>query len=102
VNVGDVLEASAPRATFTLEPDARPLVLASAGIGITPVLAILHVLAAERSMREIWWLYGPAIASTIRLRSSRAGSISEANPLESRMPGLLRRDLPIAPLPATL
>jgi hypothetical protein len=58
VNVGDVLEASAPRGTFTLEPDARPLVLASAGIGITPVLAILHVLAAERSMREIWWLYG--------------------------------------------
>jgi ferredoxin-NADP reductase len=58
VNVGDVLEASAPRATFTLEPDARPLVLASAGIGITPVLAILHMLAAERSIREIWWLYG--------------------------------------------
>jgi ferredoxin-NADP reductase/MOSC domain-containing protein YiiM len=58
VNVGDMLEVSAPRGTFTLQPDARPLVLASAGIGITPVLAILHMLAAERSMREIWWLYG--------------------------------------------
>ena len=40
------------------KPGERPLVLASAGIGITPVLAILHALAAMRSTREIWWLYG--------------------------------------------
>ena len=30
----------------------------SAGIGLTPVLAMLHALAAEASTREIWWLYG--------------------------------------------
>ena len=30
----------------------------SAGIGVTPVLAMLHALAAEASTREIWWLYG--------------------------------------------
>ncbi|MGH8736992.1 MAG: MOSC domain-containing protein [Burkholderiales bacterium] len=58
VGVGDLLEVSAPRGSFTLEPGARPLVLASAGIGITPVLAILHALAAARSTREVWWLYG--------------------------------------------
>lgn len=58
VNPGDMLEVSAPRGTFTLKSDERPLVLASAGIGITPVLAILHALAAELSTREIWWLYG--------------------------------------------
>jgi len=58
VNIDDVLEVSAPRGSFTLEPGERPLVLASAGIGITPVLAILHGLAVERSTREIWWLYG--------------------------------------------
>jgi ferredoxin-NADP reductase/MOSC domain-containing protein YiiM len=58
VGVGDVVEVSAPRGSFTLEPGPRPLVLASAGIGITPVLAILHALAAERSTREICWLYG--------------------------------------------
>jgi ferredoxin-NADP reductase/MOSC domain-containing protein YiiM len=56
--IGDMLEVSAPRGSFTLEPGQRPLVLASAGIGITPVLAILHMLAAETSTREIWWLYG--------------------------------------------
>ena len=58
VAVGDMLEVSAPRGSFTLKPGERPLVLASAGIGITPVLAILHMLAAETSTREIWWLYG--------------------------------------------
>jgi ferredoxin-NADP reductase/MOSC domain-containing protein YiiM len=56
--IGDMLEVSAPRGSFTLEPGQGPLVLASAGIGITPVLAILHRLAAEPSTREIWWLYG--------------------------------------------
>ncbi|HEY0934635.1 MAG TPA: 2Fe-2S iron-sulfur cluster-binding protein, partial [Trebonia sp.] len=30
----------------------------SAGIGVTPVLAMLHQLAAARSQREIWWLHG--------------------------------------------
>ena len=59
VDPGDMLELSAPRGRFTLKPDEhRPLVLASAGIGITPVLAMLHALAAQPSTREIWWLYG--------------------------------------------
>jgi ferredoxin-NADP reductase len=35
-----------------------PVVLLSAGIGVTPVLAMLHALVAEASTREIWWLYG--------------------------------------------
>jgi ferredoxin/NAD(P)H-flavin reductase len=33
-------------------------VLLSAGIGATPVLAMLHSLAAEISPREVWWLSG--------------------------------------------
>jgi len=56
--VGDTLQASAPRGSFTPEPGSQPLVLASAGVGITPVLAILHALAAEPSPRAVWWLYG--------------------------------------------
>jgi ferredoxin-NADP reductase/MOSC domain-containing protein YiiM len=58
VRIGDTLEASAPRGSFTLEPGPQALVLASAGIGITPVLAILHAVAAQASTRETWWLYG--------------------------------------------
>lgn len=58
VKRGDVLEVSAPRGTFTLQPGEEPVVLLSAGIGATPVLAMLHSLAANRSAREVWWLYG--------------------------------------------
>jgi ferredoxin-NADP reductase/ferredoxin len=56
--VGDKLEMSAPRGSFVLSDDTRPVVLMSAGIGITPVLAMLRSLAAARSSRRVWWLYG--------------------------------------------
>ena len=55
---GDVLDVSAPRGSFTLRPGQSPVVLLSAGVGATPVMSMLHSLAAERSQREIWWIYG--------------------------------------------
>jgi ferredoxin-NADP reductase/MOSC domain-containing protein YiiM/ferredoxin len=58
IKAGDVLEVSAPRGTFTLRPGSEPVVLLSAGIGATPVLAMLHALASAGSTREVWWLYG--------------------------------------------
>jgi len=60
---GDILEVSAPRGSFTLQPGEGPVVLLSAGIGATPVLAMLHALAASRSSREVWWLYGARSAA---------------------------------------
>ena len=58
VRAGDLLEAAAPRGTFTLRPGQAPVLLISAGVGATPVLAMLHALAAARSGRDIWWLHG--------------------------------------------
>jgi ferredoxin-NADP reductase/MOSC domain-containing protein YiiM len=58
VQEGDVLDISAPRGRFTLRPGDGPVVLLSAGVGATPVLAMLHALAAERSKRQVWWIYG--------------------------------------------
>jgi ferredoxin-NADP reductase/MOSC domain-containing protein YiiM len=58
VQVGDTLDVSAPRGNFTLREGDVPVVFLSAGIGATPVIAMLHALAAEKSPREIWWLYG--------------------------------------------
>ncbi|MGO9589790.1 MAG: MOSC domain-containing protein [Candidatus Acidiferrales bacterium] len=55
---GDVLDVSAPRGSFTLRPGQSPVVLLSAGVGATPVMSMLHSLAAEKSQREIWWIYG--------------------------------------------
>jgi ferredoxin-NADP reductase/MOSC domain-containing protein YiiM/ferredoxin len=49
--------AAAPRGDFVLGQADTPVVLLSAGIGATPVLAMLHALATERSQREVWWVH---------------------------------------------
>jgi ferredoxin-NADP reductase len=58
LQIGDIVQASAARGNFTLRPGDTPVVLLSAGIGVTPVLAMLHALAADASTREVWWLHG--------------------------------------------
>ncbi|WP_439374833.1 MOSC domain-containing protein [Bradyrhizobium sp. DASA03120] len=58
LKTGDVVELGAPRGSFTLRQDTRPVVLLSAGIGVTPVPAMLHALAAEGATRDVWWLHG--------------------------------------------
>jgi ferredoxin-NADP reductase/ferredoxin len=58
IAVGDQLEIAAPRGTFILDQTDAPVLLISTGIGATPVLAMLHALAAQHSDREIWWLHG--------------------------------------------
>ena len=58
VQAGDVLEVSAPRGGFTLGSGDAPVVFLSAGIGATPVLAMLHSLSSAASRREVWWIYG--------------------------------------------
>ena len=57
ITPGSVIDAAAPRGDFYLTDDTNPVVLISAGIGITPVLAMLHALAAAGSSRDIWWLH---------------------------------------------
>jgi ferredoxin-NADP reductase/MOSC domain-containing protein YiiM/ferredoxin len=58
VAVGDQLDVAAPRGTFILDQTHAPVLLISAGIGATPVLAMLHALAKAKSDREVWWLHG--------------------------------------------
>jgi ferredoxin-NADP reductase/MOSC domain-containing protein YiiM len=57
IRVGDTLDVSSPRGSFILQSDERPVVLLSAGIGATPVLAMLYALAAARSKRQVLWLH---------------------------------------------
>ncbi len=57
IRVGDSLDVSSPRGSFILQSGEGPVVLLSAGIGATPVLAMLHALAAVRSPRQVLWLH---------------------------------------------
>ena len=58
VRVGDRLDVSAPRGSFVLGAGEGPVVLLSAGIGATPVVAMLYALSSARSNRPVVWLYG--------------------------------------------
>lgn len=50
---GDLIEARAPAGAFTLDPqEERPLVLLAGGIGITPMLAMLHHVVYEGWRRQ--------------------------------------------------
>jgi ferredoxin-NADP reductase/MOSC domain-containing protein YiiM/ferredoxin len=81
LKVGDQVEIGAPRGTFILDPSRAPVLLISAGIGATPLLAMLHALADARSEREVWWLHGA--------RSSRDHSFAaEARALLASLPNV--------------
>jgi ferredoxin-NADP reductase/MOSC domain-containing protein YiiM len=58
LHTDDVLDVSEPRGAFTLRQGDLPAVLLSAGVGVTPVMAMLHALAAEGSVRPVWWIFG--------------------------------------------
>lgn len=83
VTVGDTLDVAAPRGTFTLRPGTAPVLLISGGVGATPLLAMLHALAATRSTRDIWWVQAardsaerPFAAETAELLASLPGAHS--------------------------
>ena len=54
-----MLKASAPRGTSTLAENSAPLVLLSAGIGVTPLLAMLHAVVQSQIQppRQVWWIH---------------------------------------------
>ena len=79
VATGDVLEAGAPRGDFMLGA-AGPVVLLSAGIGVTPVLAMLGALAQDAHERPVWWVHGAR-------NGSEHAFAAEARRLLSGLPG---------------
>jgi ferredoxin-NADP reductase len=59
LGVGSTVELAGPDGAFGLgDETCRPIALISAGIGATPVLAMLHALAGRHARREVWWIHG--------------------------------------------
>ncbi|MCA0158531.1 hemin transporter [Tsukamurella sp. M9C] len=78
---GARLQVSPPFGDIVLDSDpATPLVLASAGIGITPVLGMLHHLAEEGGARRV------IVAHADRTRATHAHR-TELKELVGRIPG---------------
>ena len=62
VQVGDVLEVFAPAGHFVLDGSDKPLVLMAAGVGITPLMAMLQqALTSQRPVTLIYCTRHPAV-----------------------------------------
>jgi nitric oxide dioxygenase len=57
---GDIIQVSHPRGDFflTSEQSAHPLVLLSAGVGITPMMSILNTIVASSIDRKVHFIHG--------------------------------------------
>lgn len=59
VNIGDVLDITAPAGDFKLaENIAAPVVFISGGVGLTPMMSMLQHLVAKAYKHPITWLHG--------------------------------------------
>ena len=77
VQEGDELELFAPAGEFTLNRASRPLVLISAGVGITPLLAMLEV--AVRQDRPIRFIHCARHAG-VQAFAARVDELAAAHP----------------------
>jgi ferredoxin-NADP reductase len=62
---GALVSLGAPRGSFTLPGDELPIVFLGAGIGVTPLLAMLEELARAQATREVWWIYSARSAEEV-------------------------------------
>ena len=55
IEVGDVLAAEGPRGEFVLDrASTRPVVLLSGGVGLTPMVSMLHALVTDTDRRAFF------------------------------------------------
>ncbi|GAB2856092.1 globin domain-containing protein [Nocardioides pacificus] len=76
VSVGDVLELGPPAGDLFLDEGDDPLLLISAGVGITPVAAMLDDLAARGSTRAVTVAHADRSAASHPLFDATAGAVS--------------------------
>ena len=92
VEVGDVLEMTEPAGRFTTgAATERPLVLISAGIGVTPLLAMLESVAGSQPDRPVWWIHSARNGAEHAFRSEARGHLGRlgrprARPLHAAPP----------------
>ncbi|MGG1553604.1 NO-inducible flavohemoprotein [Paenibacillus ferrarius] len=77
---GDVVELSAPAGDFTLDlQDTRPVTLISGGVGLTPMVSMLHTLVAKQPERAVTFLHAALDGRHHALRAE-VEAVAAANP----------------------
>lgn len=93
-----MLDATTPGGDFVLAPGDRPIALVSAGIGITPMVSMLHQLAKDPLARSTWFIHGArngsqhALADEVRAVTEHNAHINShvaySRPQGNDQPGL--------------
>jgi ferredoxin-NADP reductase len=82
MDVGVTLRAGAPTGDFVIGCRSCPVVLVSAGIGLTPFVSMLHAILAEGSARPVWFVHGARdgrhrpLAAELRALAARRSGIA--------------------------
>ncbi|WP_282128984.1 pyridoxamine 5'-phosphate oxidase family protein [Roseobacter litoralis] len=58
VQIGDTVQASPPAGDFVIPCSTCPLVLVSAGVGLTPMVSMLHAVVRQSTERPVWFVHG--------------------------------------------
>jgi len=81
VETGEIIEARKPAGDFVLPCTGCPVVLISAGIGVTPMVSMLYNLVSEGGDRPVWFIHGA--------RDGRHHPLArEVRELAARRPGI--------------
>jgi nitric oxide dioxygenase len=80
VDVGTLLEVSAPAGDFTLDQSSDiPVVLISGGVGLTPMVSMLETLATEQPQREVTYIHA-AINGRLHAMKGLIEELTECHP----------------------
>ncbi len=81
VEVGDLIRARRPSGDFVIPDDRSPLVLVSAGVGLTPMVSMLHAALSNETSRLVWYVHGARNGAHHALKS-------EVDALAAKHPGV--------------
>lgn len=83
MNEGDVIDTHKPSGDFLVPNDNAPLVLASAGVGLTPMISMLHATAGEN--RPVHFIHGVRDGRDHALREEVDTLVSQHENLSSQV-----------------
>ena len=79
VNEGDTVELAYPFGEFFLDDSTAPVVLISAGVGLTPLLSMLNTLVSIESKRPVSWIQAVR-NGRVHAFKAHIASVAKANP----------------------
>ncbi len=80
---GDMIEVQPPEGDFAIPEGDGPVVLVSAGVGLTPMVSMLHTLATGN--RTVWYVHGARNKRDHALRGEVADLVAQNDNLQQRV-----------------